>query len=74
MLIIGILDLVVLIFIALVAACSLDLLTKIAVDVSSIHDYQSKEHAKFIAEIMKKRGYVLTEAGKEFVKVNADRD
>ena len=68
MLIVGILSLIVLLFIAINMACFLDLLIRIAADISSIQDYQSKEHAKKVADKMKKEGYVITEAGKELLK------
>lgn len=74
MLIVGILNLVVLIFIAINMACFLDLLIRIAADISSIQDYQSKEHAKKVADKMKKEGYIITEAGKELLKANTGKD
>lgn len=74
MIIIGILNLVILIFTALNAACILNLLIKIAGDISSIQDYCSREHAKTVAEDMKKKGYILTEAGKELLKANTGKD
>ena len=74
MLIVGILSLVVLIFIAINMACFLDLLIRIAADISSIQDYQSREHAKIVAEDMKKKGYVMTEAGKELLKLNTGKE
>lgn len=73
MLIIGILSLIVLIFIAINMACFLDLLIRIAADISSIQDYQSKEYAKKVADKMKKEGYVITEAGKELIKANTGK-
>ena len=74
MLIVGILSLIVLLFIAINMACFLDLLIRIAADISSIQDYQSKEHAKKVAEDMKKKGYVITEAGKELIKANTGKE
>ena len=73
MLIVGILSLIVLVFIAINMVCSLDLLIRIAADLSSIQDYCSREHAKTVAEDMKKKGYILTEAGKELLKANTGR-
>lgn len=73
MLIIGILNLVILIYIALNVVCSLNFLIKIAGDISSIQDYCSKEHAKVVAEDMKKKGYVMTEAGKELLRANTGK-
>ena len=73
MLIVGILSLVVLFFIAINMACFLDLLIRIAADISSIQDYQSKEHAKKVVDKMKKEGYVITEAGKELIKANTGK-
>ena len=73
MLIVGILNLIVLIFIAINMACFLDLLIRIAADISSIQDYQSKEHAKKVADKIKKEGYVITEAGKELIKANTGK-
>ena len=74
MLIVGILNLIVLIFIAINMACFLDLLIRITADISSIQDYQSKEHAKKVADKMKKEGYVITEAGKELIKANTGKE
>ena len=74
MIIIGILNLVILIFIALNAACILNLLIKIAGDISSIQDYQSRKHAKIVAKDMKRKGYVMTEKGKELLKANTGKD
>jgi hypothetical protein len=73
MLIIGILNLLILIFIALNATCTLNFLIKITGDISSIQDYCSKEHAKVVAEEMKKRGYIITEAGKELLRANTGK-
>ena len=73
MLIIGILNLLILIFIALNAVCILNFLIKIAGDISSIQDYCSKEHAKVVAEDMKKKGYVMTEAGRELLRANTGK-
>ena len=74
MLIVGILSLIVLVFIAINMACFLDLLIRIAADLSSIQDYCSREHAKIVAEDMKKKGYVMTEAGKELLKLNTGKE
>ena len=74
MLIIGILSLIVLTFIAINMACFLDLLIRIVADISSIQDYYSREHAKTVAEDMKKKGYVITEAGKELIKANTGKE
>lgn len=46
---------------------------RIAGDLSSIQDYQSKEHAKVVAEDMKKKGYVMTEKGKELLNLNTGK-
>lgn len=73
MLIVGILNLVVLALIALNILCVLNLLIKISADISSIQDYQSKKYAKKVANEMKKRGYVMTEAGKELLKANTGK-
>ena len=73
MLIIGILNLVILIYIALNVVCSLNFLIKITGDISSIQDYCSREHAKAVAEDMKKKGYVITEAGKELLRANTGK-
>lgn len=74
MIIIEVLNLLVLLFIALNAVCILNLLIKIAGDISSIQDYQSRKHAKIVAKDMKKKGYVITEAGKELLKANTGKD
>lgn len=74
MLIIGILNLVVLIFIALNVVCILNFLIKVVGDISSIQDYQSRRHAKVVAKDMKKKGYVMTEKGKELLKANTGKD
>lgn len=73
MLIIGILNLVILIFITLNIVCILNFLIKITADISSIQDYQSKKYAKKVANEMKKRGYVMTEAGKELLRLNTGK-
>lgn len=73
MLIVGILSLIALAFIAINMACFLDLLIRIAADLSSIQDYCSKEYAKVVADRMKKEGYVMTEAGKELLKLNTGK-
>lgn len=74
MIIIGILNLVVLIFIALNVVCILNFLIKVVGDISSIQDYQSRRHAKVVAKDMKKKGYVMTEKGKELLKANTGKD
>lgn len=74
MIIIGIINLVILLFIALNLVCILNLLIKVTADISSIQEYQSKEHAKKVADRMKKEGYVMTEAGKELLRANTGKD
>ena len=71
--ILGILSLIVLAYIGIALASIFNLLIKIAGDVSSIQDYQSKEYAKKVANEMKKKGYVMTEAGKELLKANTGK-
>ena len=73
MLIVEILNLIVLLFIAINISCFLDLLIRIAADISSIQNYQSKKHAKKVADKMKKEGYVITDAGKELIKANTGK-
>ena len=70
MLIVGILNLLLLVGVTYLLILGLTVLVRIAGDISSIQDYCSKEHAKVVAEDMKKKGYVITEAGKEFLKAN----
>lgn len=74
MIIIEVLNLLVLLFIALNAVCILNFLIRLTGDISSIQDYQSKKYAKKVANEMKKRGYVMTEAGKELLKANTGKD
>lgn len=73
MLIVGILNLLLLVGVTYVLILGLTVLIRIAGDISSIQDYCSKEHAKVVAEDMKKKGYVITEAGKELLKANTGK-
>ena len=73
MLIIGILNLLLLVGVTYSLMLGLIVLVRIAGDISSIQDYCSKEHAKVVAEDMKKKGYVITEAGKELLKANTGK-
>ncbi len=73
MIVIGMVGLLLLAYLALVAAAIFSILAKIAADISSIQDYCSREHAKVVAEDMKKKGYVITEAGKELLKANTGK-
>jgi hypothetical protein len=73
MLILQILSFIVLLGLAYLSILILGVLAKIAGDISSIQDYCSKEHAKVVAEDMKKKGYVITEAGKELLKANTGK-
>ena len=73
MLIVEILNLVALLFIVLNMVCILNLLIKVSADISSIQDYQLKKHAKKVANEMKRKGYVMTEAGKELLKANTGK-
>jgi hypothetical protein len=70
MLILQILSFIVLLGLACLSILILGVLAEIAGNISSIQDYCSKEHAKVVAEDMKKKGYVITEAGKELLKAN----
>ena len=74
MIIIEVLNFLVLLFIALNVVCILNFLIKIAGDISSIQDYQSRKYAKIVAKDMKKKGYVMTEKGKELLKANTGKD
>jgi hypothetical protein len=73
MLILQILSFIILLGIACLSILILGVLAEIAGDISSIQDYCSKEHAKVVAEDMKKKGYVMTEAGKELLKANTGK-
>ena len=73
MLIVGILNLLLLVGVTYLLMLGLTVLVRIAGDISSIQDYCSKEHAKVVAEDMKKKGYVITEAGKELLKANTGK-
>ena len=73
MLIVGILNLLLLVGVTYLLILGLTVLIRIAGDISSIQDYCSKEHAKVVAEDMKKKGYVITEAGKELLKANTGK-
>ena len=70
MLVIEILSLLVLTYIALTGVSILNLLAKIAGDISSIQDYQSKEHAKEVAAKLVEQGYVKT--GKPYKKTSSN--
>lgn len=74
MIIIEVLNLLVLLFIALNVVCILNFLIRITGDISSIQDYQSRKYAKIVAKDMKKKGYVMTEKGKELLKANTGKD
>lgn len=73
MLILQILSFIVLLGIACLSILILGVLAEIAGNISSIQDYCSKEYAKVVAEDMKKKGYVMTEAGKELLKANTGK-
>lgn len=73
MLIVGILNLLLLVGVTYLLILGLTVLIRIAGDISSIQDYCSKEHAKIVAEDMKKKGYVITEAGKELLRANTGK-
>jgi hypothetical protein len=73
MLIVGILNLLLLVGVTYLLILGLTVLVRIAGDISSIQDYCSKEHAKVVAENMKKKGYVISEAGKELLKANTGK-
>lgn len=73
MLIVEILNLLLLVGVTYLLILGLTVLVRIAGDISSIQDYCSKEHAKVVAEDMKKKGYVITEAGKELLKANTGK-
>ena len=60
-------------FSAIVLLIILGGIIRIAGDISSIQEYQSKEHAKIIAEDMEKKGYVITEKGKELLNLNTGK-
>ena len=70
MLILQILNFIVLLGIGGLLILISKVLVILAADISSIQDYCSKEYAKTVAENMKKKGYVMTEAGKELLKAN----
>lgn len=73
MLIVGILNLLLLVGVTYLLILGFTVLIRIAGDISSIQDYCSKEHAKVVAEYMKKKGYVITEAGKELLRANTGK-
>ena len=73
MLILQILNFIVFLGIGGLLILILGVLVRLAADISSIQDYCSKEHAKTVAENMKKKGYVITEAGKELLKANTGK-
>ena len=72
-LILQILSFTVLLGVACLLFLTLGVVAKISGDLSSIQDYCSREHAKAVAEDMKKKGYVITEAGKELLRANTGK-
>ena len=69
-LLVSILTLIILGYLSIVI---LGLIVDIKADVSSILDFQSKEKAKEVADVMVERGYVLSEAAKELLKLNTGK-